>query len=199
MNRKTWLTWVFIFLIVVLALFWFWFLRYNCDDSWCLLLESRKADIAAEQVRLTNTNLPILSNQNINTSVIPANSNTATETNANHNTNTAPVVNTNTATTQKNIQVTSPTAGTRAVSPLTVTGKAREFENIFNYRLTDDTGTVIAQNRVVYTSSDTGQFGDFSFAIPFTPPTTTKGTLTLFAKSPRDGSEIDTVSIPLTF
>ena len=169
MNRKSWLLCVLIFLLLILGWFWYWFLRYECDDSWCLVLDSRKADLAVERSILDNTTIQH-----------PAKANTAMANEA-------------------NIQVTAPTTNQTVSSPLALTGKAREFENVFNYRVKDADGTILGQNHLQYTAEDAGSFGYFSVHVSFDAPTSNHGTIEVFALSARDGSEIDKITIPVQF
>jgi hypothetical protein len=164
-----------------------------------LLLESRRSDLNAERGILDNINVTHRTNTNNSNST--TNTNT---TNGNQNTNTA-TTNTNSTNSNTNsaseadIQVTAPVSGATVSSPLTLTGKAREFENVFNYRITDARGNILAEDHVLYSAPDTGVFGNFNLQIDFDDPETTTGTVEVFAKSARDGSEIDMVTIPVTF
>lgn len=176
MHRTAWLIAVLAVLLLLLGGVWYWFLRFACDDDWCLLLEARKKEVQHEQQSNRNSS------------------------NANRTSNANTAVNTNTLTnTQANIQISQPQPNDRISSPFRLSGKAREFENVFNYRLKDEDGTVLAANYVQYVAEDTGMFGDFSILIAFDPPSGERGTLEVFTYSPRDGSEIDKVRIPVVF
>lgn len=103
------------------------------------------------------------------------------------------------ATQQGNIVVTQPKADDMVTSSFTVEGKARVFENVIQYRLRDQNGTILAADSLQYTAPDAGQFGDFSVTISYTNAKGTRGMLEVFSSSPKDGSEINKVSIPVQF
>lgn len=95
-----------------------------------------------------------------------------------------------TATAQANITITSPKAGAVVSSPLTVTGKARIFENQFSAAITTMDGHVIVKKESIMSDAkDSGQFGNYSvtFDIPSDAPSDIK--VVVFALSPKgDGS-----------
>jgi hypothetical protein len=96
-----------------------------------------------------------------------------------------------------NIVVSEPKSNDIVTSPFKVTGKARVFENQFNYRLKGSDGSILAQGNPTANAPDVGQFGPFEFQVTF-PPNSVSGTLEVFDSSPKDGSEIDMVTVPLT-
>lgn len=103
---------------------------------------------------------------------------------------------------EKNIAVESPRAGEKITFPLTVTGRARVFENTINYRVLDaDTKAVVASGFATADAPDIGQFGDFSFEIIGTAKSQAAGQLILqvYWASPKDGSDLDVVNIPVTY
>lgn len=201
MNRHGWLMSVLIFLLIILGWFWFWFLRYACDDDWCLILESRKIDLATERSSKDVVNIERLRNTNTtNTNGNNENTNVNTNTNVGANVNGSGNQNSNTSTQRDaNIQITEPRANQLVSSPLTLSGKAREFENVFNYRVRDADGAVLGEDRYLYSAPDAGVFGEFRFFVEFDTPRGNHGTVEVFALSPRDGSEIDMVTIPVQF
>lgn len=83
--------------------------------------------------------------------------------------------------------------------PLIITGRARVFENTFAYRLTDSAATVLVEGHAMANAPDTGTFGEFSVSTSYAKPTTATGTLEVFEYSAKDGSEINKVTIPVTF
>ncbi len=95
-----------------------------------------------------------------------------------------------------NIVVNSPVSGSSVSSVFVVKGRARVFENVVNYRVSDTKSNVLLEGSVLAKSKDAGQFGDFNFTIS---GLTGKGQiiLQLFDYSAKDGSEIDKVIIPL--
>ncbi len=79
-----------------------------------------------------------------------------------------------TATAQANLTITSPKNGATVTSPVTVTGRARIFENQFSVAITDLDGHVIVEKEgVMSDAKDSGQFGNYSVSltIPDTAPT----------------------------
>jgi len=99
---------------------------------------------------------------------------------------------------EANIVVNSPVSDAQVSSPLTVTGKARVFENQFSYRLKDSNGNILAEGSAYANAPDMGQFGTFEINIPFTTMSD-KGILEVYDNSPKDGAEIDKVTISLNF
>jgi hypothetical protein len=98
-----------------------------------------------------------------------------------------------------NIIVSQPGAEETLVDSFTLVGRARTFESHVNYRLTDASGQVLANNVFIYEAEDMGIFGDFSLNVDFAEPTAATGTLEVFQGSAKDGSEIDKVTIPVRF
>lgn len=97
-----------------------------------------------------------------------------------------------------NIKVSQPLPLQTVSSPLAVRGEARVFENNVEYRLTESDGTVLAEGFATAQAPDIGQFGPFEATIGFNTETEV-GTLEVFSTSPKDGSEINKVTIPLIF
>jgi len=95
-----------------------------------------------------------------------------------------------TATVQPNITITSPKNNAIVESPVTVTGKARVFENQFTVAITDMNGKIIIQKEAVMSDAkDSGQFGNYS--VTFDIPAGTPGTFKIisYSLSPKgDGS-----------
>ena len=98
-----------------------------------------------------------------------------------------------------NIEVSYPHSGTDIGYILSITGRARVFENNFNYRLSDSAGNILAEGYAMANAPDVGEFGPFTVTTHYTPPTTTAGVLNVFSGSPKDGSEINIVRIPIRF
>lgn len=95
------------------------------------------------------------------------------------------------------ILVETPTLGDRVASPLSIRGTANVFEAVFQIEVLDASGTVLAKSRV-QASAGTGTRGRFAVTLRFSP-STTEGKLVAFALSPKDGSRIDAVTIPVRF
>jgi len=98
-----------------------------------------------------------------------------------------------------NIVVFSPIENDEIDFPFKIKGEARVFENVLNLRLTEKDGEVLFEDFVVASSPDIGQFGPFEKEINYLQKTPKDEDVILkaFWFSPKDGSEIDIVSIPL--
>jgi hypothetical protein len=86
-----------------------------------------------------------------------------------------------------------------------VRGKARVFENVVSIRVSNRVlGRVYFTGTTMTNATDAGQFGNFVTQIHLNTTDNTlrpndKLTLEVFQASPKDGQEIDKVSIPLYF
>jgi spore germination protein GerM len=89
-----------------------------------------------------------------------------------------------------------PGRGWTVQSPIHVGGTANVFEAQFRVELTDAAGHVIA-SQPVHATAGTGTRGTFDATVAYTLAAGGTGTLTLFDNSPKDGSRIDVVQIPL--
>lgn len=98
----------------------------------------------------------------------------------------------------ENIMVTAPKENEAVSGGFILRGEARVFENVLNYKLLDENGKVLAKDSLEANALDTGQFGPFLTAVHFTTTAKT-GTLEVYSLSPKDGSEINKVTIPLIF
>lgn len=98
-----------------------------------------------------------------------------------------------------NMVVYEPDANDEVGVPLLITGRARVFENQFAYRLTDADGTVLVVGTATAAAPDVGQFGEFSISASYAKPATPTGVLEVFENSAKDGTEINKVTIPVTF
>lgn len=96
------------------------------------------------------------------------------------------------------IWVNSPTQGQKVSSPLEVTGSARVFEATVNIRLIDDTGKTIAEGFTTASEGAPGR-GDFKYSLNFNAPSPGQGELEVFWESPKDGKELDRVSISVNW
>lgn len=94
------------------------------------------------------------------------------------------------------IFVETPRPGESTRSPLRLSGTANVFEAVFKAEIRDAAATVVG-SKVITASSGTGTRGAFTDAVPFTVTRTQMGSLVVFAESPRDGSRIDVVTIPI--
>jgi germination protein M len=94
------------------------------------------------------------------------------------------------------ILVESPALGDKVSSPVRVTGTANVFEAVFRINIVDWDGLIIA-DEVVMASSGTGTRGTFDVTIPFKLTKAGPGSLIVFSDSPKDGSQINVVEIPI--
>ncbi len=98
---------------------------------------------------------------------------------------------------EPNIVVTSPRAGDLVGNPITVTGRARVFENTFNYRLLGANNEVLFEYFGTADAPDTGYFGDFAVKIPIPSGAPADLTVQVFEYSAKDGSIVNLVSVPV--
>lgn len=103
------------------------------------------------------------------------------------------------ATSSKNIRVTAPVPYQNIGLPLVISGEAREFENSFAWRLRDADRSILVEGYGTADAPDTGQFGSFTVVSSYPEPKGKTGIVEVFAYSAKDGSQIDTVSIPVSF
>lgn len=96
------------------------------------------------------------------------------------------------------IWVTMPADGSKITSPLTLCGNARVFEAAVSYRLKDYSGNILAQGLTMATAGAPTR-GGFEATIAFTPSPSGKGNLEVFEVSMKDGTEINKVTIPVTW
>jgi hypothetical protein len=95
------------------------------------------------------------------------------------------------------IVVSSPKPGATISSPVTVSGTADVFEAQFRIRILDESGHVLA-DVPVHASCGTGCRGTFSVKVSFHVSHRQRGSIWAFDYSPKDGSMIDLVKIPVT-
>lgn len=97
------------------------------------------------------------------------------------------------------IWVTTPKPGNEVSSPLTVHGNARVFEAVVSMRIITKDGQKIAQTNTMAVGGAPLR-GDFNTSISFTAPAAAKeGYLEVYWASPKDGSDLDLVKIPVIF
>ncbi|MEI6627265.1 MAG: Gmad2 immunoglobulin-like domain-containing protein [bacterium] len=101
----------------------------------------------------------------------------------------------------QNIQVLYPQPGQilPASAPLVIKGKARVFENNFNYSVKDGNGKELAGGYGTTNAKDIGLFGYFELKIEDIQPMTATGSVEVFDYSMKDGSVQDLVVIPIKF
>lgn len=98
-----------------------------------------------------------------------------------------------------NIVVTSPKTDESIERPITITGKARVFENVVSYRVKDEDGFVLVSGSTTYESEDVGEFGEFTVTTNYLEPKSAKGTVEVYNASAKDGSDENLVSVPVMF
>lgn len=99
-----------------------------------------------------------------------------------------------------NLVLMEPYSGESVSSPIKVSGEVRVFESVVSLRLRDADGHILFDGIAMAQSPDMGQFGPFEreIAYLYQKPTDTTVWLDVFWNSPKDGSEMDLISIPLT-
>ena len=96
-----------------------------------------------------------------------------------------------------NITVTSPKTGDKVGNPITVTGKARVFENTFAYGLRDTSGRKLYENFGMADAPDMGQFGNYTVKIPVPVNAPVDLVVEVWEYSAKDGSVINLVRVPV--
>jgi germination protein M len=94
------------------------------------------------------------------------------------------------------ILVESPTLGNTISSPVQITGTANVFEAVFRVNIVDYDGLIIA-DKVVMATSGTGTRGTFDVSVPYSLTKAGPGSVIVFADSPKDGSQINVIEIPI--
>lgn len=98
-----------------------------------------------------------------------------------------------------NISVRTPEPNALVKSPLIVEGMERTFEQNVVLRLRDGKGVELVKTVTTGTAPDLGIHGPYRAELVFEKPKTKTGTLEVFQGSPKDGSEIDKVTVPVRF
>ncbi len=94
-------------------------------------------------------------------------------------------------------RVSVPKAGDVVTSPIKVVGKARVFEAAFQVKLEDIHGNTLAETNAM-ASKGAPEWGDFKLSVAYKPAKEERtGMLKVYALSPKDGSVLDMVTIPL--
>lgn len=100
---------------------------------------------------------------------------------------------------ESNIRVSQPVANQTVGKNITIKGEARVYENNVNYRVRDASGLVLAEGYITAQALDIGQFGPFEITTALKPPAVFRGQVEVYSESANDGSEINTVTIPVEF
>lgn len=99
----------------------------------------------------------------------------------------------------QNIRVSTPILNQEIGVPLSIKGEARVFESVVRVRLRDANGMVLVDDITLSEGTEIGEFGPFEARLSYPAPSTPTGVVEVFQNSPRDGSEVDKVTIPVTF
>jgi hypothetical protein len=94
------------------------------------------------------------------------------------------------------ILVESPLPLATVTSPLRIVGTANTFEAMFRIKVTDGAGRIVYDHSAMATSG-TGTRGTFDVNADFEVPRPGLGSVIAFADSPRDGTPIHVVEIPI--
>jgi len=94
-----------------------------------------------------------------------------------------------------NVIVNSPAPNNVVTSPMRITGQANVFEAQFNVTLYGELGGVIAEASGMTAEGQT--LSPFTLELPFAVSREQPACLWVYAISPRDGSKIDVVQVPI--
>jgi hypothetical protein len=97
------------------------------------------------------------------------------------------------------IEVSAPVRGAPITSPVTVTGQNRTFENTVRIRIVGADGSTLADVFTTGNGRAPGEWGQFAAPVAFSKGTNANGTIVVFEDSPKDGSEIHVLEIPVKF
>lgn len=167
--------------VLVLGGLAWWFLNYACEDDWCLVVERRKiaATKSYEQCKArgfkTYDTVPPRCKAGERVFLQMPSPN------------------------ETSVTVILPIQNATVGSSFVLSGRARVFENLLQYRLKDEDGTVLVSDALRVQSSYPGEFGKFTASITFPPPKGGSGTLEVFSSSAKDGSEENLVKIAMRF
>lgn len=99
----------------------------------------------------------------------------------------------------QNIRVFEPCPNQEIGMPVRIRGDARVFEAAFSYRILDEDGTVLIEGHDMANALDVGLFGPFDLSVGYPKPKGKTGIVEVFSYSAKDGSQIDTASVPIRF
>lgn len=162
----------------------------TCNDDWCRVFTWQKVQAAKSFEDCARLGFPV---QESYPAVCRAGDKSFTQS-IPAGTNEPPF-----ATESENIKVTSPRPNEILSGHVVISGQARTFESNVLYRVKDSSGKVLALGNTTATAPDSGQFGPFQVSVPFSAPSTTSGTVEVYEGSGKDGSEINKVTIRVTF
>ena len=94
------------------------------------------------------------------------------------------------------VKVTSPKPGAHVTSPIEVAGSANVYEAALNADLVAPNGRIMATRNFMATAG-TGTWGTFSTEFGYPVGYVGPATLNVYSISPKDGSQVNLVSIPV--
>ncbi|SCG68494.1 Gmad2 immunoglobulin-like domain-containing protein [Micromonospora inositola] len=94
------------------------------------------------------------------------------------------------------IVVTGPAIGDRVTSPVTVTGSAEVFEATVSLRVLDAAGREVGTSFTT-AACGSGCRGDYRATVGYRVAVTGPGTVEVYEVSPRDGSRVNVVAVPV--
>lgn len=97
-----------------------------------------------------------------------------------------------------NLAVYLPRAGEASPRTIALVGAARVFEAAVSWRLKDGSGRQVARGTTTASLGTSPVWGTFAVSVGVPPGVTGEVTLEVFWASPRDGSEQDVISVPVT-
>lgn len=100
---------------------------------------------------------------------------------------------------QQEIIVSYPKKNDAIGLPLTITGEARVFENVFGYRLLNADGKKLLEGFGETEAGDTDELLPFSLTVNYPDPETKEGTLELIEFAVVGGKEESKIAIPVRF
>lgn len=173
--------WIFLIIAIVLVMgigvYYF---------STKLSTPSDKDQIYSSANSNNNVNIIINENENINQAV-EVNENINDSVVENENVNITPDL------VRSNILVRYPKEGETVGLPLKIQGEGREFESVVNYRVKTSKEVVLQEGAMMTNALDVGQFGQYFASLPLNITKPTSVIVEVFAKSPKDGAEIDKI------
>lgn len=175
-----------IFAIAILTIGFTWFLN-TCEDDWCFLFEFQRVRSVRSFEECAARGYAIMESSPRQCATPDGQSFTEIP------------LSSSAETVNANVVVTDPVPNAEVTSPLTIRGRARVFENVFNYRLRDADGKVLVSGHSMANAPDVGMFGPFEVTLEFTKPKGTTGTLEVYSLSAKDGSEMNVVRMPVVF
>lgn len=96
-----------------------------------------------------------------------------------------------------NTFIDTPRAGQSVGNPITISGRARVFENTFQYALKDNSGKVLYQDFGMTSASEAGQFGNYTVKIPVPLNAPRELWVEVYELSAKDGSLANSHAVPV--